>query len=47
MVVWKEKQHEYDDARIGEDAGSIAALRGCGLLKIFHVPSMKSHVRLL
>ena len=47
MVVRKERQHEYDDSRAGEDVGSIASLRGYGLLKFFHVPSMRSHVRLL
>ena len=41
------KQHEDDDARAGEDAASIAALRGCGLLNFFHVSSMKAHARLL
>ena len=47
MVVWKERQHEDDDSRASEDVGSIVSLRGCGLLKFFHVPSMMSHVRLL
>ena len=47
MVVWKERKHEDDDARAGVDVGSITALRGCGILKSFHVPSMRSHVRLL
>ena len=47
MVVWKEMKHELDDSRDGEDAGSMSALRGCGLLKIFNVPIMRSHVRLL
>ena len=47
MVVWKERQHEDDDARAGADATSIDALRGYGLLNFFHVSSMKSHVRIL
>ena len=47
MVVWKEIQHEDDDARDGANATSIATLRGCVLLNIFRVSSMKSHVRLL
>ena len=42
MVVWKEKQHEDDDARAGAYAASIAALWGCGLLKLFHAQSMIS-----
>ena len=45
--MWKERQHEDDDARPREDDGSITALWGCGLLKFFHVPSMKYHVRLV
>ena len=47
MVVWKERQHEDDDVRARAYVGSIVALQGCGLLKLFHVPSMRSHVRLL
>ena len=47
MVVWKERKHEDDDARAGEDVGYVFALRGCGLLKFFNVSSMRSHVRLL
>ena len=47
MVVWKEIQHKDDDAGAGIDAISIVSLQGCGLLKFFHVLSMKSHVRLL
>ena len=47
MVVWKERQHEDDDFRAGADVGSIDSLRGHGLLKFFHVLSMRSHVRLL
>ena len=47
MVVWKERQHEDDDAKSGADVGSIATLRGCVLLNFSNVPSMRSHVRLL
>ena len=47
MVVCKEIQHEDDDARARVDVASIATLRVCGILKFFHVSSMKSHVRLL
>ena len=45
MVVWKERQHEDDDSKAEADVGSIATLRGYGLLKFFHVQSMRSHVR--
>ena len=47
MVVWKERKHEDDGARAGVDATSIATLRGCGLFKFFHAPSMISHVKLM
>ena len=46
-AVWKERQHEDDDVRAEADAGSIANLHGCGILKFFHVLSMRFHVRLL
>ena len=47
MVTWKERKHKDDDARATRDVASIIALRGCGLLKLFHTPSMVSHVQLL
>ena len=47
IVIWKEREHELDDIRGGNDTGTVAALHGCGLLKFFNVPSMRSHVRLL
>ena len=47
MVIWKERQHDDDDALDEGNAGCIAALRGCGLLKFFRTPSMISHECLL
>ena len=47
MVIWKEIQHDEDDATAARDAGCLGALRGCGLLKFFRTPSMVSHPRLL
>ena len=47
MVVWKDRKNEDDDARVGVDVGSIAFLWRCFLLKLFYVPSMRYHVRLL
>ena len=47
MVIWKERQHDNDDAFPEGNAGFIAALRGFGLLKFFCTPSMVSHERLL
>ena len=47
MVIWKEQQHDDDDAFAERNAGCIAALRDFGLLKFFHTPSMVSHECLL
>ena len=47
MVIWKERQHDNDDAFAEQNAGCIAALRDYGLLKFFHTPRMVSHERLL
>ena len=47
MVIWKERQHDNDDAFAEGNASCIVALRGCGLLKFFRTPSMVSHERLL
>ena len=47
MVIWKERQHDDDDAYAEQNAGCIAALRNCGLLKLFRTPSMVSHEHLL
>ena len=46
-VVWKERKHEDDDSRDGSYVGFIASLWGCGFLKFFNVPNMRSHVNLL
>ena len=47
MVVWKERQHEDDDAKSEDDAASIASLQGHGLLNFFYFPNMRSQVRLM
>ena len=47
MVIWKERQHDEDNALAERNAGCIVALRGCGLLKLFFTPSMISHELLL
>ena len=47
MVLWKERQHNNDDAFAERNAGCIATLRDCRLLKFFQTPSMVSHERLL
>ena len=47
MVIWKERQHDNDDAFAKRNAGCIVSLRDCGLLKLFWTPSMVSHEWLL
>ena len=43
MVIWKERQHDKDDTFAERNAGCIATLQDCGLLKFFQTPSMVSH----
>ena len=47
MVVWKEREHELDDIRGENDAATIVALHGCGLIKLFNVPNMRSPLIIL
>ena len=47
MVIWKERQHDNDNAFAKWNAGCIVGLRDRGLLKFFHTPSMVSHEQLL
>ena len=47
MVIWKERQHDNDDAFAERNTDCIATLRDYGLLKFFHAPIMVSHERLL
>jgi hypothetical protein len=47
VLEWHEREHEEDDAIVGNDLGTIAALRDCGLLKFFRIPGMRAQVRLL
>ena len=47
MVIWKERQHDEDDATATRDAGCLGTLRGCGILKLLRTPSMVSHPHLL
>ena len=41
------KKHDNDDDFAERNAGCIAALRDCGLLKLFRTASLVSHERLL
>ena len=47
MVIWKERQHDNDDAFFERNMGCTAALRDCGILKFFCTPNMVSHEHLL
>ena len=47
MVIWKECEHNPDDAHATNDTMIMRALRECGLLKYFRVSSMRAHVCLL
>jgi hypothetical protein len=47
MLEWREREHEEDDAIAGNDPGTVAALRDCGLLKFFRIPGMRAQLRLL
>ena len=47
MVIQKERKHDLDDVAAVGDAGYVASLWGCGLLKFFWTPNMISHPCLL
>ena len=47
MTVWKEREHELDDIRGENNHGTVSALRECGILNFFEVPSMRAQIRLL
>jgi hypothetical protein len=47
MLEWGEREHEEDDAIVGNDLGTVAALWDCGLLKFFRIPGMRAQLRLL
>ena len=47
MAVWKEMEHELDSIHRENDHGMVSALRECGLLNFFQVPSMSTQIRLL
>ena len=47
MVIWKERTHDNENAFAERNVGCISALRDCGLLNFFRIPSMVSHEWLL
>jgi hypothetical protein len=47
MLEWREREHEDDDAIVGNDPGTVASLRECGILKFFRIQGMRAQLRLL
>jgi hypothetical protein len=47
MLEWRERENEEDDSIAGNDPGTVAVLRDCGLLKFFRIPGMRAQLRLL
>jgi hypothetical protein len=46
-VHWREKEHEYISALVGEYPYTMAVLIQCGLLKFFLCPFMRAQPRLM
>lgn len=46
-ITWIEIEHSVVDNEVMNDPLSLDALRGCGLLKIFKMPNVKTNTRLL
>ena len=47
MIEWKERDHEIDDLASLRSPRTQAALRACGLLKLFKLQKMKKEILLL
>jgi hypothetical protein len=47
MIEWKEREHELDDLDALRSPHTWAALRDCGLLKLFKLQKMKKEILLL
>ena len=47
VLEWREREHEEDNTNAENHPPTIAALRDCGLLKYFCIPSMRAQVRLV
>jgi hypothetical protein len=47
MIEWKEREHELNDLATLQSPRMRAALRDCGLLKLFKLQKMKKEVLLL
>jgi len=47
VITWCEHEHEEEDMIALHDSGMVTALRNCGLLKFFHISSMRKQISLL
>jgi hypothetical protein len=47
VLEWRERENEEDNTNAENHPPTIVALRDCGLLKYFRIPSMRIQVRLL
>lgn len=47
VIKWREWEHEGADNQALNDPDTVNVLRQCGLLKYFHIPSMRSETPLL
>ena len=47
VIEWREREHEGADNEALEHPDMVDALRQCGLLKYFHISSMRSETSLL
>jgi len=37
MLEWRKREDEEDDSIVGNDPGTVVALRECGILKNFRI----------
>ena len=47
VVTWRECENEEEDMLALHDPVTVNALRNCGLLKFFHISSMRQRINLL
>lgn len=47
VITWCEREHEEEEMVSLHDSGTVTALRNCGLLKFFHISSIRQKINLL
>ena len=47
VVTWRENEHEEEDMVALHDLCVVTTFRNCGLLKFFHISSMRQQINLL